>query len=177
MSNKGAEADRYAAAAFQALVESWQKSFAQVYEKLSDDHTLYALLMDGNQPFEKREAELVKALPSDVPKELVNLLKIMVQEDDLDLLPDLPAAFAQVASSKQQPVRADIVSAVELTDDEKQGLREALTKQFGAKLIFHFEVDPSLMGGLRVRVGDKLIDTSVSSRLASLRESVATIVR
>jgi F0F1-type ATP synthase delta subunit len=50
-------------------------------------------------------------------------------------------------------------------------------KQFGADLTFTFRVDPALLGGLRVRVGDSLMDTSVASRLTALRESLTSAVR
>jgi F-type H+-transporting ATPase subunit delta len=85
--------------------------------------------------------------------------------------------MSQVASGQQQPIKAEVISAVELSDEEKDSLRQVLTKQFGANLVFSFRVDPALMGGLRVRVGDRLIDTSVASRLAALRESLTSVVR
>ena len=177
MSDKGAKAERYARAAFQALIETWQAAFAEVSEALGMDQELYSFLMDGSQPFDAREQALGNILPEDAPPEFVNLLKLLVQEEDLDLLPDLPSALAKVATGQGQPVRADVTSAVELTDEEKDALQVALSKQFGRELVFNFSVDPALMGGLRVRVGDRLIDTSIASRLAALRESVTSVVR
>ena len=177
MSDKAAKAERYAQAAFQALIERWQAAFAEVTEALGNDQELYSQLMDGSRPFAERESALEKVMPPNAPPEFVNLLKLLVQEGDLDLLPELPGALSSVATSQRQPVRAEVTSAVELTDGEKDSLRKALAQQFGRELVFSFRVDPSLMGGLRVRVGDRLIDTSVASRLASLRESVASVVR
>lgn len=177
MSNKEAKAQRYAQAAFQALIERWQTAFAEVSGALGSDQELYTLLMDGSQPFAKREQALERVLPSDAPVEFVNLMKLLVQEEDLDLLQELPGALSQAATGRRQPVRAEVVSAVELSDAEKDSLRKALARQYGAELVFSFSVDPSLMGGLRVRVGDRLIDTSVASRLAALRESVSSAVR
>lgn len=177
MSDKGAKAERYAQAAFQALIERWRQAFAQVEEALSENQELYSLLMDGSRPFPERESALEKVVPPDAPLEFVNLLKLLVQEGDLDLLADLPAALTEVATSRGQPVRAEITSAVELSEEERDALRKALTQRYGDGLVFGFNVDPSLMGGLRVRVGDRLIDMSVASRLAALRESVSSVVR
>ena len=84
---------------------------------------------------------------------------------------------AQVAAGKTEAQKAEITSAIELTDKEKDQLRKRLTDEYGAGLTFSFSVDPSLMGGLRVRVGDRLIDNSVATRLAALRESIASVVR
>ncbi len=87
------------------------------------------------------------------------------------------AALVQTASGRSGPTKADIVSAVELSADEQAELRRKLAQEYGDGLVYTFSVDSSLLGGLRVRVGDKLIDTSVASRLASLRESLASVVR
>lgn len=177
MSDRGAKAERYARAAFQALIEKWQAAFVEVFEALGKDQELYSLLMDGSRSFAEREQALEKVLPEGAPQELVNLLKLLVQEGDLDLLAELPTALAEVSSSRRQPVRADVISAVELSEEDKEALRKTLIERFDRELVFRFSVDSSLMGGLRVRVGDRLIDTSVASRLAALRESVASVVR
>ncbi len=146
MSDKGAKAERYARAAFQALIERWQAAFAEVIEALGNDQELYSHLMDGSRPFSERESALEKVLPPNAPPEFVNLLKLLVQEEDLDLLPELPGALAQVATSQRQPVRAEVTSAVELTDEREGFLRKALAQQFGSELVFSFSVDPSLDG-------------------------------
>jgi F-type H+-transporting ATPase subunit delta len=101
----------------------------------------------------------------------------MLQEGTLDQLADVSTALGRVVSGQQAPVKAEVASAVELSEQEKESLRQSLARQFGTDLTFAFSVDPSLLGGLRVRVGDRLIDTSVASRLTALRESLASAVR
>ncbi len=177
MSKKGAKAEQYAQAAYQAFVQTWQNAFVQIGDLLSGDQELYSFLMDGSRPFVERETALMDTLPDDIPPDMVNLLKLLVQEEDLDLLPRLPVAMAQINTGQLRPVSAEVTSAVELTDGEKTALRKKLGKEFDTELIISFSVDPDLMGGLRVRVGDRLIDTSIASRLAALRESVAAVVR
>ena len=177
MSDKSAKSQRYAQAAFQALIEKWQAALAVVSEALDKDQELHSRLMDGSRTFDERVKALEGVLPADAPLELANLLKLMLQEGDLDLLADVSGALVQAASGPKQPVRADITSASDLTDAHRQALQQALAQQFGEDLVFHFGVDSSLMGGLRVRVGDRLIDTSVATRLAALRESLASVVR
>lgn len=63
-------------------------------------------------------------------------------------------------------------SAVPLTEEEKSALRGKITRRFGHNLEFQFEVDESILGGVVVRVGDKVIDGSVAGKLAALRESL-----
>ncbi len=177
MSDKQAQAQRYAQAVHQAMLERWQSALDQVQAVLSKDQTLYALVMDSSKDFGERAKALEAALPTGLPVEIVNLLKLALQEGDLDMLPDIAGALSRVGSGGAAPVKAEITSAGELSDKEKEALRASLTKQFGNDLIFSFHVDPSLMGGLRVRVGDRLMDTSIASRLAALRESLTSVVR
>ena len=177
MASKQEQAQRYAQAVYQAMLEQWQSALNQVQAVLSKDQALYATLTDGSKTFDERLKALEAALPKGLPNEIVNLLKLMLQDGSLDQLADVGAALARTASGQQAPVKAEVTSAVELSDQEKDALRQSLVKQFGGDLAFTFSVDPALMGGLRVRVGDSLIDTSVASRLTALRESLTSAVR
>lgn len=177
MSDKQAQAQHYAQAVYQAMLERWQAALEQVEDVLSKDSDLYALVMDGSKDFDERSKALLAALPNDMPQEVTNLLNLLLQEDDLELLPEVSEALGRVGSGQQAPTKAEITSAAELSEKDKNALRKSLVQQFGDGLVFSFHVDPSLMGGLRVRVGDRLIDTSVASRLATLRESFSSAVR
>jgi F-type H+-transporting ATPase subunit delta len=177
MDSKQARAQQYAQAVYQAMLEQWQRALNQVQAVLSKDQALYATVMDGTKSFEDRAKALEAALPKGLPVEITNLLKLMVQDGSLDLVSDVSSALGRVVSGQQAPVKAEVTSAVELSEQEKDSIRQSLAKQFGADLSFTFAVDPSLLGGLRVRVGDRLIDTSVASRLTALRESLTSAVR
>lgn len=177
MADKQAQAQRYAQAIYQAMLERWLAALDQVQAVLSQNRDLYTLVMDSSKDFGERAKALEAALPAELPVEISNLLKLMTQEGDLDLLPEVAGALTRVGSGAAVPVKAEIVSATELSEKDKEALRANLTKQFGNNLIFSFHVDPSLMGGLRVRVGDRLMDTSIASRLAALRESLTSVVR
>jgi len=177
MNSKQAQAQRYAQAVYQAMLEQWQSALNQVQATLSKDQALSAKLADGSKDFTERSKALEAALPKGTPAEIKNLLKLMLQDGNLDLLSDVSASLGRVVSGQQAPIKAEITSAAELSDAEKKALQDSLSKQFGVDLAFSFSVDPSLMGGLRVRVGDRLIDTSVASRLTALRESLASAVR
>lgn len=69
-------------------------------------------------------------------------------------------------------VLAKVISAVPLTKDEQAALREKLQARFNQPLDLRFEVEPSLLGGVRVRVGDEVIDGSVKSKLDALAQSL-----
>ncbi|GIK71806.1 MAG: hypothetical protein BroJett021_07940 [Chloroflexota bacterium] len=176
MSSKQERVNRYAQALWLAQLERWQQAFDQASKALSDKK-LSALLADSSKSSADKAAALEKALPADAPVEIVNLLKVMVDAGDAGLVDDVAGRVAQIASGRSEAIKAEITSAIDLTESEKEQLRKRLTDEYGAGLTFSFSVDPSLMGGLRVRVGDRLIDNSVATRLAALRESIAAVVR
>jgi F-type H+-transporting ATPase subunit delta len=112
-----------------------------------------------------------------LPPEVLNLLKLMADNGDLGLMDDVSGRLAQIASGQTVSLKAEVTSAIALSDEEKQQIRQRLIAEHGGGLTFAFDVDPALLGGLRVRVGDRLVDNSVASRLATLRESLSSVVR
>ncbi len=177
MSDKSARANRYAQATFQAMLDRWQAALSQVSDRLSQDQALAAELNDASKSTADKLAALEGALPTDTPAEVSNLLKLLVQAGDLNLLSEVSTSLTQLVSGNAAPIKAEITSAVELSDEEKQKLQQVLSAEHGEGVTFSFSVNPALMGGLRVRVGDRLIDTSVASRLSALRESLTAAVR
>ena len=177
MSTNGARANQYAQAIMQVMVERWQTALTSVAAALQADQQLYNTLSNGATSVAERVAALENVIPADVPAELRNTLKLMVQDGSIGLVGELGDALAQVTTGKAAPTKAEVTSAVELTAEEQEKMRSTLATRYGQELVFIFHVDPSLMGGLRVRVGDRLIDTSVASRLQAMRESLANVVR
>lgn len=161
MSDKSARANQYAQAIVAAMLERWQAAFAQASQGLSKG----------------KQVDVSAVLPTDAPPELVNTLKLMQESDDLELIQEVSDALARTLGGQRQPVKAEVVSAAALSAKEQEQLRQALNAEHGDELLFSFRVDPALLGGLRVRVGDRLIDTSVASRLTALRESLTSVVR
>ncbi|RIK44416.1 MAG: ATP synthase F1 subunit delta [Chloroflexi bacterium] len=161
MNDKGARAPQYAQAIMAAMLERWQTAFAQANDVLRKGPV----------------SDIAAALPNGTPAEVVNALKLMQERGDLDLISEVSDILVRTVSGQRAPVKAEVVSAAELSDSEQEQLRKTLTEQYGEGLVFSFRVDPSLLGGLRVRVGDRLIDTSIASRLNALRESLTSVVR
>jgi F-type H+-transporting ATPase subunit delta len=161
MSTQSARATQYAQAIVAAMLERWEAALAQAADAYSQG----------------KLTDVAAALPADAPAEIINTLKLMQERDDLNLIGEVSAALTKTVQGQQAPQKADIISAAELSSKDQAQLRKLLTEQYGEGLVFTFKVDPSLLGGLRVRVGDRLIDTSIASRLTALRESLTSVVR
>ncbi len=132
--------------------------------------------MDGSRTVEERMEALEGVLPAGAPLEMVNLLKLMLQEGDMDL-PEVSAALGHAVSGGKQPVRAGITSATGIVGCSQASPAASFDAAVWRGTRILLRRGRFLMGGLRVRVGDRLIDTSVATRLAALRESLASVVR
>lgn len=173
------EAQTYARAVFEVAFEDWLKGLQHVATTLDRSPGLLQSLTDETQGFEARQAKLVAVLPEGIAKPIRNFLFGMLANGDMALLGDVVSQLRQMASvgGGPQSTIAEITSAVELTSEERSGIQQRLLERFGAGLEFKFNVDPSILGGLVIRVGDKLLDDSISSRLAALRQSLGVTSR
>ena len=176
MADNRAQAGSYAQAALQALVEHAQTTLTQAAHALETDSSV-AAKVNGSAGIDEKVKALTSAMGSAPSIEELNLLKLLMQSGDMGMLRDISAAMSQAIGGSSGPSKAEVTSAVELTADEKEALSKKLNAENGGELAVTFAVDESLLGGLRVRIGDRLIDNSVATRLAGLRESLSSVVQ
>ncbi len=163
----------YAEAFYAAAFERWLTALTEVAERLAREPGLLARGQADQAEFSLRKEQLDRLLPADVDLPVRNLLYTLAQRGDLSLLREVILSLrARAARGKEAAVRAVVTSAVPLTPEEQAALAQKLTAQYGADLEFEYQVDPAILGGLIVRVGDKLIDGSVASRLAALKQAL-----
>lgn len=157
---------RYAQAILEAVVEQWQMALGSVADALAQNPQLAANV-----------ETIEEAVPADASQEVQNFVKMLVQEGDTALIPSVIIALSTSLRGESRPQEANITSAIALGDAEKEQIRQQLTTQYGDGLRFSFDVDAALMGGLRIRVGDQLIDNTIASRLLALRDVITSAVR
>jgi F-type H+-transporting ATPase subunit delta len=115
------------------------------------------------------------ALPADALPQVRNFLLGLAKEGLLDQVPGVVAAFAEMASTAQaRPLDATVTSAVELTPAQRQTIESDLAQRYGAGVSVSYEVDPSLIGGLILRVGDQVLDNSLRTRLSAIQRNMLT---
>jgi F-type H+-transporting ATPase subunit delta len=110
-------------------------------------------------------ASLVK---SPLNAEANNFIALLAQNGRLALLPEIGAQFAMLKNALVGAADAHVVSAFDLSAGQLNELVASLEKKFGRKLNPTVTVDPSLIGGVRVVVGDEVLDTSVRARLQQM---------
>jgi F-type H+-transporting ATPase subunit delta len=161
----------YAQAFFEQAVASWITPLKTVAASIAQSG-LTAKLDDAAVPFAKKEELLRPLFPAGAANELKNFVSLLASKNQIHLLPEVIGQIDRYAERTTSMETALIKSAVPLTDTEKNALEAKVRKQFGVDLVFDFVVDPLVMGGVLVRVGDKVIDGTVAGKLAALKEKL-----
>lgn len=98
-----------------------------------------------------------------------NFLKVVAQNRRLFAVPAMIAAFRRIAAEARGEVSADVTSAHALTAEQESDLKATLKAVAGKDVAINVTVDPTLLGGLIVKIGSRQIDTSLKTKLNSLK--------
>ena len=102
----------------------------------------------------------------------VNLIKALAENKRLGFLPEVAGLFDALKKEAESQVEVEVVSAYPMTGEQQTLLSDALNKRFGKKVILSSRVDEELIGGVLVRVGDKVIDGSLRGRIEQLSQQL-----
>jgi len=116
-------------------------------------------------------AALVK---SPLTAEAKNFIAMLIENRRMTLLPEIGAQFMVLKNAQEGAADAHIQSAFEMSQAQVAELMTSLEKKFGRKLNPSVVVDPALIGGVRVVVGDEVLDTSVRARLQQMHVALAS---
>ena len=166
---------RYAQALFELAkaggrlpqVESDLKSFKAMRRESADLRRL--LGSPGFSAEDKTKALLALAEAARFQDITRKFLGLMAQNRRADAIGPATTAFEALAAAERGVASAEVTTAVKLTAEQAQGLKAALRHALGKDPEIETVVDPSILGGLKVRVGSRLYDASLRSKLDSLR--------
>jgi F-type H+-transporting ATPase subunit delta len=172
----GSAARRYAEALFEVAlrenaVPEYRGSLERVRDALGPD--IVRWLRDRVVPVDRRRGALEAAAKGE-PAAVRAVLELLLERDRLLLLPGIAAAFGQLADRRNGIVRAKITTPVELDSGHRDEVVRRLEQTTGKRIRPTFAVDPALLGGVTIQLGDRLIDASVRAQLDALRTQLAS---
>ncbi len=166
---KREKADLYARAFYEAALEGWIKKLARVWGDIARDDLLEKL--DAPEvPFQEKQQLINQLVGDETPAEIRNFIFLLASKGHLHYLPEILDELGRLSRGGAARRVVNITTAVPLTEEEKRALQARLIARFGSDLDFRYDVDPEILGGVIIRIGDKVIDGSIAGRLESLRE-------
>jgi F-type H+-transporting ATPase subunit delta len=137
------------------------------------NHELRIALSDRAAPVESRVALVDDLLRAKVTAETLRLVKQAVSTPRGRNFDHTIEAFGEVAADRRSRVVAQVTAAVPLTEAQRDRLAAALAQMYGHEVHLNIEIDPEVIGGIRVELGDEVIDGSIVSRLDDARRRFA----
>ena len=173
MARRTSSARRYAEAAFELAAESdaydaWAKDLGLAAGIVGDERAA-RVLDNPSIPLRDREEVVSKLLGRRVQKHVVNLVLVLARRGRTELLPAISREFRRLLNEQRGIVEATVTSAMPLASADEGAVRKRVEEITGAKVELQTAIDESLIGGLTVQIGDRLIDASLRGRLERLR--------
>lgn len=181
MARPATAARRYAEAAFElasrdGTQDAWQDDLGLVVQLLADEQV--ARRVDNPAvPIGDRRRLIDTLLDGRVSKPVHNLVRLLNERARIELLPAIADQYHRLLNRQRGIVEAVVTSARPLNADETAAIRARVEQMSGATVDLRPVVDESLLGGLTVRVGDRLLDASVRGRLERLRTQLTAGTR
>ncbi len=123
---------------------------------------------------EEKEAMIARIFGGQVDTVLLNFMKVLARRRRLGSLRVIQAAVSEMRDEQLGRLRVKVSSAQALTDAQKKEITANLKKKFGKEVVLIEKIDASLLGGIVLRVGDKVYDGSVQGKLQTLKRAVAS---
>ena len=179
MARRDTASRRYAEAAFQIgradrNLDAWERDLARIGELLANDE-LRRIVEHPVVPFAEKQRLLVKLVGSDTVREAVELVLLMVRRGRPRALQPMIRHFGELLRRERGIVLAEVRTALALDDEQRGSVEQRLAELTGEKVDMNEVVDEALIGGIAVRIGDRLYDASVRSRLERLRARLTAV--
>lgn len=168
---------KYAQAVFelaeeQGMLDEIQNQLTMVEETIASHQELATLLYHPRVPAEAKKETINKLFSDEIVEFLYKFLLLLVDKRREALLPAIAKEYMKLANQARNIDEAEVTTAMPLTEAEHAALAAKLSAVTGKKMILKTAVDSRLIGGVVVKIGDKLVDGSVARQLQVLRTAL-----
>jgi F-type H+-transporting ATPase subunit delta len=178
MARRETVARRYAEAAFEigradGTLETWERDLGTLRETLADEE-LRRLVEHPAVPYADKE-KVLKRVVSDVSEEPMKLALLMIKRGRPGAIDAMVERFGELIRRERGISLAEVRTALPLDEAQRTAITERLRAMTGDRIEIREVVDDALIGGVSVRIGDRLYDASVRSRLERLRARLTAV--
>jgi len=155
----------------QGKLAEWSAALANLAAVAADARVKVAI-GDPNLPAAKVAGLFIAILSGKLSGDAENLVRVLAENGRLDVLTEIRAQYDALKNEREGVVEADVYTAFEMDKGQLADLVARLEKNAGRKVKARVSVDPSLIGGVKVVIGDKVIDGSARAQLAALENAL-----
>ena len=150
-------------------LRGWGAMITDLADAMGQNPTLRLFLESPRVGAAEKNAVFAAAFTNMMPRNFLRFLQSLVSHRRQMLIPEIAREYLDLVDAAEGRIHARVTVARETPDDEKSAIATQLSRLFEKDVVPHLSVDPSIMGGIIVHVGDTVLDGSVRKRLASLR--------
>ncbi len=177
---EGAVGSRYAGALFEiaerdGIIDKLEQELDNILGTIKGARDLEKVMFYSQVDPSEKKAVLKSIFKDQISGLTFNFLFLLIDKQREAFLDSIVSTFKKLAYKARNAEQVQVTSAVELNEKEKADLEKSLEKLTGKKVQSSYSVDPLLIGGVMVRIGDRIIDGSVRNKLASVREHLRQI--
>ncbi len=147
----------------------WGRLIQDVASAIEDDATLRLFLESPKVSEAQKSAVITEALSDRVPRHFLRFLLAMIRKRRQMLIPEVATEYFNLVDQSEGRIHANVTVARESSESERNAIAEHLSKVLGKQAVLHVNVNPAILGGVIVKVGDTVMDGSVRRKLATLR--------
>jgi F-type H+-transporting ATPase subunit delta len=158
-------------------VEEWGALIDAIAVGMREDQTLRTFLESPKLSAAHKIEILEKALGRRVPPVFLRFVEMVINKRRQMLIPEIAQEYRRLIDESEDRVHATVTVASEPSGPERDALARQLSRLFGKRVVPHISLNPAILGGVIVKVGDTVMDGSVRKRLAVLRQRMLATVR
>ena len=170
-------ARRFGQAIFQMAEDAnqlpeWRQDLTTIAEVVGQPDVV--MFLDSPQVPGERKLKIIDELLDDSTGELArNLVGLLAARNSVSTIPEIVGHFEQMLDARDGVVRAEVTTAVRLNSNQLDNLTRTLGKVVGAEVQIEAREDPNVLGGIVARVGDRVIDGSLRTKLQDMKRDLS----
>ncbi|EYE89882.1 hypothetical protein Q428_00625 [Fervidicella metallireducens AeB] len=166
---------RYGNALFEIAIEKnklelFLEELKDVRNILTSHEELRSLLHHPNIPFEQKKKVIFKIFKGKIEDEIVNLLIILIENNRISDIELVYYDYKYLVYKYKRKKIAYVTTAVEMTAEEVEALRQRLSDKYQSEIEVQNIVDPEIIGGVHLKIGDHIIDSTIKGQLTQIRK-------
>ena len=150
---------------------SWSDMLAALAQVVTDER-VRRIIADPNVPDAKVAGLIIAILGGKLSAEAENFVRVLAENGRLGLLPEIRVQFEALKNEHEGVLEAEVHAAFELSDAQLADLAQRLEKKTGRKVRTKVHIDQGLIAGVRIVLGDKVIDGSARAQLGALEAAL-----